>query len=1044
MGSMEMPAGSLRFRRPGGKVDSTDLRATGAGPRLAGKALSRPRGRGRLRGSVSGIGSCIFLPIEAARILAALIAAVLALSSGALWALDPQKQIGQYGHDSWTSQRGLPGEAVYQVLQSKDGYLWVRTGSGLARFDGVRFVPVDAELGSEAVKAMCMSADGDLLIRTATRTVLYKDRQFTDYLPPAPLPGGGIRVLFESREHVVFIGSDDSLYRMERSGKATILRGKTGWIFSLVEDRNGTIWIATANALFSYVNGQLSEPFDTGTRSSTVTSLMEDRQGRLWAGAAKGLFRLDGNRSAVRLEMQSAVPALATAVLEDSQGNIWVGTQTSGLARQTNNSISTFDTIAGLSDDLVLCLFEDREGSLWIGTASGLDRLRDTSLIAYTTREGLPTNAAKSAVAMRDGSLTVFTDSGGLVRIAGSTVTGFSQNAQLPSLSGQAIFESTDGSLWIGTLKGLSRIKDGNLTVYPGDGHFSRYFISAISEDGEGLIVSNSESRVFRLKDGETLPFTVRGKTTPVTDAGIYTFTICRGTDGTLWFGTSNGLYKISADGSDGKNPQPDVKVKFDVTSIFDDSHGSLWLGGRTPGLVQYRIADGRVTRYTRADGLFDRFVSRVLGDDNGNLWISTEDGIYSVSQKELADFADGKTKFVRPRRYSLADGMKTTESSDVTSQPAGARTSDGRLWFTTKKGIVMADPRHLLYNTLAPPVLVESVLADSVAKPLTGEVLLSPGTKNIEIQYTALSLRIPERVRFKYRLEGYDDDWVDAGPQRVAYYGNLRPGRYRFHVVAANDDGLWNQQGAFTDILLEAHFYQTPLFFAVCVLLAILAIVAGNRVNTRLIRRRGAQLAALVEEKTAELKHLAHCDALTSLPNRRLFNQFFAKTLVLAERRRETAALLLVDFDKFKQINDTFGHDAGDAFLIEASVRLQAAIRGSDSVSRLGGDEFAILLSNDPDQAGIAAVCDRIVESFREPVLFKTAVIHSSASIGVAVFPQHGRNEEALYKSADLALYRAKRAGRNNWHQFRPADGQPDGPEDLQKQTEKTSAPAG
>lgn len=169
------------------------------------------------------------------------------LPAGAhLLALDPQKQIGQYVHDSWTSQRGLPGDAVYQILQTKDGYLWIRTGSGLARFDGVRFVQMDAEIGGEPVNAICMSADGDLLIRTATRTVIYKDRQFTDYLPRAPLPGGAIRVLFESREHVAFIGSDDFIYRLEKSGKATMLRSKTGWIFSFLEDHNGVIWIATS------------------------------------------------------------------------------------------------------------------------------------------------------------------------------------------------------------------------------------------------------------------------------------------------------------------------------------------------------------------------------------------------------------------------------------------------------------------------------------------------------------------------------------------------------------------------------------------------------------------------------------------------------------------------------------------------------------------------------------------------------------------------------------------------------------------------------
>ena len=951
-------------------------------------------------------------------------ASVALASTGWMWGLDPQKKIGQYGHDSWTSQRGLPGEAVYQILQTKDGYLWIRTGSGLARFDGVRFVQMDAEIGSEPVKAICMSADGDLLIRTATQTVIYKDRQFTDYLPRAPLPGGAIRVLFESREHVVFIGSDDFIYRLEKSGKATMLRNKTGWIFSFVEDHNGAIWIAASNALFTFKDGKLSGPLDTLAQSSTVTSVIEDRQQRLWAGAAKGLFRLDGNGSAIRLKMQPAVPALATAVLQDGQGNIWVGTQTSGLVRQTNNSVSTFDYIAGLTDDSVLSLLEDREGSLWIGTASGLDRLRDTSLTTFTTREGLPTNLAKSAIAMRDGSLTAFTDSGGLARISGNTVTGFKQNSRLTSLSGQAIFESRDGSLWIGTLKGLSRIKNGSLTVYPGDGHFSQGFISAISEDDESLIVANSESRVFRFKDGKTLPFTVRGKTTPITQGEYYTFTICRGTDGTLWFGTSNGLFKIPPAGNDAGSWQPEIK--FDVTSIFDDSHGSLWLGGRTQGLVQYRIADGRVTRYTKARGLFDRFVSHVLADDDGNLWISTEDGIYSVSQKELADFADGRTTFVASRKYSLPDGMKTTESSDVTSQPAGARTPDGKLWFTTKRGIVAVDPRHLLHNGLAPPVIVESVVADRVAKPLGSDVILSPGTKNIEIQYSALSFRIPDRVRLKYRLEGYDSEWVDAGSRRVAYYTNLPPGGYRFQVLASNDDGLWNNLGAHVNIVLKPHFYQTKFFYLATLLLAILVAFVAYRVSTRLIRARANYLSRIVDERTIELREnqteleqLAHFDTLTSLPNRRRFSDDFDK--MCNEGKGYEFGLLLVDVDRFKTINDTFGHDAGDKFLVVTAQRLGFAVRSTDKVARLGGDEFAILLAGTNNKECIKRICDRIVESFSEPVSFQNGSILASVSVGVTLFPEDGDTPESLYKSADLALYEAKRHGRNTWCMYTP-----------------------
>jgi len=968
------------------------------------------------------------------RPFAPLVAALLLLVTvGPAHGLDPHKQIGQYGHDSWTSQRGLPGEAVYQILQSKDGYLWVRTGAGVSRFDGVRFVPMDAEIGPEPVKAMCLSADGDLLLRTATHTVVYRDRRFSEYLPSAHWPGGAVRVVFESREHVLFVGADNFIYRIEKDGEATTLQKNTGWVNDFLEDQNGRIWIAAAHSLFLYNDGHIAAEFPTKTATSTITALAEDRQHRLWTAAADGLYRLDPSTmvsgTGFHPFRQAEASGHETSIVEDKDGNLWIGTETSGLQRLTDGRASALDYNAGLTDNDVLSLFVDREGSVWIGTASGLDRLRDTKLITFTTREGLPTNRVKSVVADQNGDATAFTDTGGVATIHDGRVTVSSVNKGLPTLAGSAMFRSRDGSLWIGTLGGLSRIKDGKLTVYGGGGHFSKNYISAICEDDEGLLVANSESRIFRFKpgsgtDGEVLPFTVHGKPTPLLDAGIYTFTMYRDPGGTLWFGTSNGLFKRPPT----ESPKGGFsgKIQFDVTSIFDDHRGNLWLGGRTPGLVAYRLSDGRVTHYTKHDGLFDGFASYVLAGDDGNLWISAEDGIYAASQKELDDFADGRTHSVTATRYSLADGLKTTEAVDTTSQPAGARTLDGKLWFAMKKGIVEVDPAHLRHNALAPPVLVETVAADGQPMPIDSDLTIAPGTKSLEIHYTALSLGIPERVRFKYQLDGYDHDWVEAGSRRVAYYTNLPPAEYRFRVIAANEDGVWNVEGAAIDITLKPFFYQTHLFLVFCCLLAVLIAFAANRLNTRLIRARAEKLTLVVEEKTAELRksqgeleQLAHYDTLTSLPNRRKFTEDFTRMLEQTQWGR--FSLLLIDSDKFKAINDTFGHDAGDAFLVEASRRLEAAVRSSDTVARLGGDEFAILLTGEHDANGIAMVCDRIVESFAAPIQFKGTTIAASVSIGVALYPEQGDDYEKLFKSADLALYEAKRKGGNTWHRQTP-----------------------
>ncbi len=618
----------------------------------------------------------------------------------------------------------------------------------------------------------------------------------------------------------------------------------------------------------------------------------------------------------------------------------------------------------------------------------------------------------------------LLTEGGGLARIKDGIVSVYQHNDRLPSLVDVALLQSRDGSLWLGTLNGLSRIQGDKLTVYSGDGHFSKNFTSVIFEDDEGLIVTNAESRAFRFKDGKALPYTARGKTTPITDGGVYTFTIYRDPAGTLWFGTNNGLFKLPAGGGPGGGWQ--LKNVFDVTTIYDDGRGHLWLGGRTPGMVRFRIADKQVIHYMKREGLFDRFASHIEGGDDGNLWISTEDGLYAVSQKDLDDFADGRTKSVSSTRYGLPDGMNTTEASNTATQPGGCRTPDGKLWFTTRKGIVVVDPMHRIRNDLIPPVMLETVVADGVTRPFSGELAIPPGMKAIEFHYTALSFRVPERVRFKYQLEGYDHEWVDAGSRRVAYYTNLSPGKYRFRVIACNDDGVWNEQGASVNILLEPRFYQTQLFFFACLLLAILMALGASWLNTRRIRNRAALLKRLVDKRTEELRksqreleQLALFDTLTALPNRRMFAKDFGR--MYAQPEGAGFSLLLVDVDNFKTVNDTFGHDAGDAFLVEASNRLGAALRSSDRVARLGGDEFAILLGGDYEEASIERICERILQSFSAAVDFKGASIQTGVSIGIASFPEHGDSQENLYKAADLALYEAKRRGRNNWCWYRP-----------------------
>ena len=783
----------------------------------------------------------------------ALLALALCAPSLAL-ALDPGKNIDQYGHDTWTPQNGLPGEAVYHILQSRDGYLWLRTSAGLVRFDGARFVTifprVAGKILEEPIKAITQGADGDLLVRSTSRTLIYKDGTFQDYRTPAPLPDGDIRVLFESKRHEVFVGSDDFIYLIENDG-AIMLRRATGWIYSFLENPDGTLWFGGGLGITTWQQGRVGR-LDVGFGNNGVTALLPDTGDRVWGGGLNGLYEVDRGALTARPALRD-FRGVVNAIVKDRAGSLWVATDAKGVMRLSGGQVSSFQSRDGLSDSRVLSLFEDREGSLWVGTASGLDRFRDTKLTTYTVAEKLPSNQAENIIETRDGSVWVACRAGGLARFFHGEVTPITAQQGLPNEYANALFESRDGSLWMSAV-GLTRYRDGKFTTYPGERRVSKFYISAINEDDEGLLLATSETLVLRFRDGKALPFTIGGQTTPLSQPGNYTFTIYRDPARTLWFGTVLGLFKFA------RGQPPDQarqkQIDFPVTSIFDDGRGNLWLGGRVPGLTRFSIRDGRVTRYTKKAGLFDDYPTRVLADDDGNLWISTSGGIYRAARQVLNDFADGRISMVETTRFGIEDGMKTSEASTPTAQPGGWRTRDGRLWFGTQKGVVIVDPRHMIHNDLVPPVIVEEVSADGETLSGTEPLLIPANRDRIGFHYASLSFLVPARVQFKYMLEGYDRDWVNAGSHRVAHYTNLPPGKYRFRVIGSNDDGVWNTAGAALSLFLKPRFYETSWFFALCGLAALLAAVAGQEFYTRHLRRRAEGLAALVSERTGQLRN--------------------------------------------------------------------------------------------------------------------------------------------------------------------------------------------
>jgi signal transduction histidine kinase len=439
--------------------------------------------------------------------------------------------------------------------------------------------------------------------------------------------------------------------------------------------------------------------------------------------------------------------------------------------RLKEKKLKSYTETEGFPATSIVPITEDRAGDMWIGaTCGGLIKFHDGRFTIYQMKDGLPNNCVWALYADRDGSLWIGTWGGGLTQFKDGRFTTYTpDNSGMSGRVVKAVWQDREGAIWIGTDAGLNRFKDGTFTVWRTRDGLINERINFITGDSQGAIWVCTNAGLSRFKDGAFTSYT-----------------------------TESGLSNVS------------------VRVIHEDAEGALWMGTYGGGLNRFK--DGKFVHYSTRDGLFEDTVSQILEDDHGYLWLSGNKGISRVSRKELNDFAEGRTHAITANSYGVADGMANRECNGG-GEPAGWKTREGNLWFPTVKGPVVVEPGKVTTNLLPPPVAIEQVLIDKTTADPAGDVEIQPGKGDLEVHYTGLSFVDPEKVRFRYSLEGYDDGWVDAGTRRVAYYTNIPPGRYRFRVIASNNVGVWNEAGATFTFYLRPHFYQTWWFYALAIL---------------------------------------------------------------------------------------------------------------------------------------------------------------------------------------------------------------------------------
>jgi signal transduction histidine kinase/ligand-binding sensor domain-containing protein len=764
----------------------------------------------------------------------------IALGAGRARALDPHAAVTQYGFQSWQTDSGLPQNTVRAIVQGRDGFLWIATEGGLVRFDGMEFAVLTLAnspgLPSDLIDGLMEDREGTLWISTSgglakmrggqikaiggatqvwrtfedargtvwalTASGLFRaegelmtrvplDQDLTENSTMVQGADGSLWI--GTQEGLLRAGADGAFRPVGAAGEVTALAvdGQgAAWagmrsgletctasgchafplpdasgVNALVADRFGDVWIGTQTDLWSVEGARV---FRTGGVKGPVNFLFCDWHGAVWAGTAQGFARVevDGPRQ--------VLPSgdVILAAMEDREGDLWLGTESGGLQVLRDRKFSTLTAAEGLTDEYVLALAQAPNGHVAVGTrGGGLDVFHDGQFHALTAAQGLSSNVVLAVAATANGDVWVGTPDGLDLLHDGEMERAFTTADGLADDFVRSLYLDRHGALWIGTRHGLSQYANGKFTTWTALDGLGSDLVGAMTEDAQG----------------------------------------------TLWVGTLGGLTSFR-DGKFRNFTTKDGLSSNVVTALYADADGTLWIGTNDGGLNWMHA--GKIVAL-HVPGLPERVLG-ILEDASGYLWISSNTGVYRVLGSGLKWIAEGKVDLSTvPRfgmalvmRFGVADGMRISEGSSG-GHPAALRLADGELWFATLKGIARVDPEHMPVNRVPPQVALERVSVDDVPQAGRAALTVAPGHSHYEFDYAGLSFVAPQKVEYRYLLEGFDHAWVDAGPRRAAYYTNLPHGRFTFHVMACNNDGVWSDAAATTVLTIEPHFYQTLWFEA-------------------------------------------------------------------------------------------------------------------------------------------------------------------------------------------------------------------------------------
>jgi ligand-binding sensor domain-containing protein/signal transduction histidine kinase len=710
----------------------------------------------------------------------------------------------------WRSEDGLPQDSVSAILQTRDGYLWIGTGCGLARFDGVRFEVLGADEGlpNLHIRVLLEDAEGVLWIGTSHGLCRLKRGKLTNWTTRDGLSGDIVKDLVEDREGAVWIGTTTGLNRWHLGKLEKKLEGR--WVRSLLRDHKGDVWVCLADAGLMRWNGQDFVPASSSEEIKVLRpgGLWRDPVGRIWAAEGRRVVCVEAN-SVTTYGPADGLPDVIISCLGcTADGTVWAGTVDQGLYYLHEGRFHSVRFADGLPNEAIRVIVEDRERNLWVGTSGGgLIQVRPKGFRTLRLRVD-KTDVLPLSLAQTDGEgLWVGTLGHGYYRLADGK-----QERYLPEefySSGSrvhVVFATHEGALWCGGGKVLVKSQGGGVlsTNYCAE-------VRCACEDGKGgLWIGTDSGKLLLLREGKQVDYSAGLPGAPLT-------ALAQQSDGTLWIGTyGSGLVRLKDDRCEKFKTQEGLGSDI-IRTLYLDSRGALWIGAE--GGLTYLKGDV-VRRFHKHNGLAAEGILQILEDDLGHIWLGTHQGIVRMSRRELDDLTAGITGEVHPRTWRRSDGLVSEQC--VAGFNSGLKTQSGLLCFSTGHGIVIIDPKEQTESNAPPLIRLEKVLVERQPHVLPFEMphgeaneplRVQPGKSNLEFHYTGLQFSAPDKVRFRYRLTGLDPGWVEAGTRRAAYYSHVPPGDYRFEIAAHNGDGAWSESSASIAVKVLPHFWQTWWF---------------------------------------------------------------------------------------------------------------------------------------------------------------------------------------------------------------------------------------